>query len=104
MPQIGNRKIAKTNFTQRVGTVSGSDVEMKLLDLARATLRTTFPRRSDLRAPRLFFDFCFRAAKVVRRLRRLSQAKARKNRIGKVQQPTFRETPISKVPKMEAQL
>jgi hypothetical protein len=66
--QIGNRKIAKTNFTQRVGTTSGSDAGTKLLDLARATLRTTFRPRWDLRFPRLFFDLRFSAAKVDRRL------------------------------------
>jgi hypothetical protein len=37
---------------------------MKLLDLARATLRTTFPPRLELRVPRFFFDLRFVAAKV----------------------------------------
>jgi len=56
----------KTNFTQRVGTVSGSGAAIRLLDLARATLRTTFPPRFELRAPRFFFfDLRFVAAKVV---------------------------------------
>jgi hypothetical protein len=63
-PQIGSRKIPKTNFTHRVGTVSGSDAAMKLLDLAPATLRTTFRSRFELRVPRLFFDLRFVAAKV----------------------------------------
>ena len=62
--QIGSRKIAKIDFTQRVGTVSSSDAGTKLLDLARATLRTIFRPRSDLRALRLFFDLCFRVPKV----------------------------------------
>jgi hypothetical protein len=42
-----------------VGTVSGSDVAMKLLDLARATLRTILRPRFELRAPRFFFDLRF---------------------------------------------
>src|SRR6266403_288435 len=75
--QIGNRKIANTNLTQRVGTTSGSDAATKLLDLARATLRTIFRPRSDFRLPRLFFDLCFRAPKVVRRLGGTTQKKAR---------------------------
>ena len=54
-PHIGSRKIAKTNFTHFVGTVSGSDSAMKLLDVVRATLRTTFPPRFELRVPRFFF-------------------------------------------------
>src|SRR6266571_5161378 len=62
--QIGSRKIPKTNFTQRVGTVSSSDAGTKALDLARATLRTTFPPRFDVRASRWFFDLRFVAAKV----------------------------------------
>src|SRR5204863_8663997 len=62
--QSGSRKIANTNFTQRVGTVSSSDAETELPDLAPATLRTTFPPRFDLRVPRLFFDLRFVAAKV----------------------------------------
>jgi hypothetical protein len=45
--QIGNRKIAKTNFTQRVGTVSGSDTGT--IVRARATLRTTLRLRLELR-------------------------------------------------------
>src|SRR6266496_5605858 len=59
--QIGNRKIAKTNFTQRVGTVSGSDTGTNVR--ARATLRTTFRPRLELRFPRLFVDLLFLAAK-----------------------------------------
>jgi hypothetical protein len=47
-----------------VGTVSGSDAAMKLLDLARATLRTIFRPRFELRVPRLFFNLCFDAAKL----------------------------------------
>jgi hypothetical protein len=38
-----------------VGTVSGSDAAMKLLDVVRATLRTTFRPRFELRGPRFFF-------------------------------------------------
>src|SRR5437899_135939 len=78
--QIGRRKIAKTNFTQRVGTSSGSDAATKLLDLAYATLRTSFRPRSDLLLPRLFFDLRFVAAKVACRLRSGIQIKARLNR------------------------
>jgi len=63
-PQIGSRKIAKINFTHFVGTVNGSDAAMKLLDVVRATLRTTFPPRFELRVPRFFFDLRFVAAKV----------------------------------------
>ena len=36
---------------------------MKLLDVVRATLRTTFPPRFELRVPRFFFDLRFVAAK-----------------------------------------
>src|SRR5206468_8839253 len=54
-PHIGNRKIAKMNFTHFVGTVSGSDAAMKFLDEARATLRTTFRPRFELRVPLFFF-------------------------------------------------
>src|ERR1044071_10419257 len=60
--QIGNRKIAKTNFTQRVGTVSGSDTGTNVR--ARATLRTTLRLRWELRFPRLVVDLLFFAAKV----------------------------------------
>jgi hypothetical protein len=42
-----------------VGTVSGSDAAMKLLDLAPATLRTTLRPRFELRVPRFFFDLRF---------------------------------------------
>jgi hypothetical protein len=56
--------MANTNFTQRVGTVSGWGAAMKFLDLALATLRTTFRPRSDLRPLRLFFDLRFVAAKL----------------------------------------
>jgi S-adenosylmethionine:diacylglycerol 3-amino-3-carboxypropyl transferase len=66
--QIGNRKIAQTNFTQRVGTVSGSGAEMNRV--ARATLRTIFRSRCGFRLPRRFVDLRFVAAKVIRRLRR----------------------------------
>jgi hypothetical protein len=62
--QIGSKKMAKTNFTQRVGTVRASDDAIKLLDLARATLRITFRARLELRAVRFFFDLRFVAAKV----------------------------------------
>jgi hypothetical protein len=48
-----------------VGTVSGSDSAINLLDVVRATLRTTFPPRFELRVPRFFFDLRFVAAKVV---------------------------------------
>jgi hypothetical protein len=44
--------------------VSGSDAATKLLDVVRATLRTTFPPRFELRVPRFFFDLRFVAAKV----------------------------------------
>jgi hypothetical protein len=56
--------MAKTNFTQRVGTVRASDDALKLLELARATLRTTFRSRLELRVGRFFFDLRFVAAKV----------------------------------------
>jgi len=56
--------MANTNFTQRVGTVSGCVAAMKFLDLALATLRTTFRSRWDLRPPRLFVDLRFVAAKL----------------------------------------
>jgi hypothetical protein len=51
--------MAKTNFTQRVGTTSGADAGMKSRDRARATLRTTFRSRFELRVPRSFFDLRF---------------------------------------------
>jgi hypothetical protein len=38
-----------------VGTVIGSDSAMKRLDGVRATLRTTFPPRFELRVPQFFF-------------------------------------------------
>src|SRR4030095_10865685 len=60
--QIDNRKTAKTNFAQRVGTVSGSDTGTNVR--ARATLRTTLRPRLELRFPRLFADLLFLAAKV----------------------------------------
>jgi hypothetical protein len=47
------------NFTHFVGTVSGSDAGTKFLDVARATLRTIFRSRLELRVPRFFFDFRF---------------------------------------------
>ena len=47
------------NFTHFVGTVSGSDAAMKLLDVVRATLRITFRSRFELRVPRFFFDLRF---------------------------------------------
>jgi hypothetical protein len=62
-----------------VGTVSGWVATMKFLDLARATLRTTFRPRSDLRPPRLFFNLRFLALKLVGRLRNLTRIKARPN-------------------------
>jgi hypothetical protein len=71
--QMGSRKIAQINFTQRVGTVSGSDVARTLLDVERATLRTIFPARLDLRAPRCFVDLRFVDLKLVRRLRASSR-------------------------------
>jgi hypothetical protein len=37
---------------------------MKRFDVVRATLRTTFLPRFELRAPRFFFDLRFVAAKV----------------------------------------
>ena len=54
-PHIGSRKIAKINFTHFVGTVSGSDSAIKRLDGVRATLRTIFPPRFELRVLRSFF-------------------------------------------------
>src|SRR5260370_36650547 len=69
--QIGSRKIANTNFTQRVGTVRGSGPAMKPVGLARATLRTTFLPRLDLRVMRSLLDFRFFALRLVRRLRGL---------------------------------
>jgi hypothetical protein len=63
-----------------VGTSNGSDAATNLLDVAGATLRTTFLTRSDLRVPRLFFDLRFVAAKVARKLRRIARRKARRNR------------------------
>jgi hypothetical protein len=45
----------KTNFTHRVGTVSGSDPALTLLDVVRATLRTTFRPRFELHVSRFFF-------------------------------------------------
>ena len=65
--QAGNKKIAKTNFTQRVGTINESGAGTILV--ARATFRTVFTRRLGLRFPRLVVDLCFVAAKVIRRLR-----------------------------------
>ena len=56
--------MAKMNFTHFVGTVSGSDAAMKLLDVVRATLWITFRPRFELRVPRFFFDLRFVAAKV----------------------------------------
>ena len=47
------------NFTHFVGTVSGSDAAMKLLDVVRATLWITFRPRFELRVPRFFFDLRF---------------------------------------------
>ena len=38
-----------------MGTVRGSDAAIKLLDVVRATLRTTFRSRFELRVPRFFF-------------------------------------------------
>jgi len=58
-PQIGSRKIAKINFTHFVGTVSGWGSAIKLLDVVRATLRTIFRSRLELRVPRFFFDLRF---------------------------------------------
>ena len=42
-----------------MGTVSGSDAAIKLLDGVRATLRITFRPRFELRVPRFFFDLPF---------------------------------------------
>jgi hypothetical protein len=72
--------MAKINFTQRVGTVSGPDAAMEPLDLARAMLRTTFPPRLERRAPRFFFELRVVALTIVCRLRRFTQTKARRNR------------------------
>src|SRR5436309_2009471 len=78
-------------------TSNGSHAATNLLDVARATLRTTFLARLDLRAPRLFFDLRFVAAKVASKLRRIARRKARRNRWDqqrtKFQAPTSREIP-----------
>ena len=66
--QAGSKKIATTNFTQRVGTVTGSDAGTNRV--VRATLRTIFRPWSGLRFARLVVDLRFVAAKVVPRLRR----------------------------------
>ena len=47
----------KTNFTQRVGTTSGSDAGANRV--ARATFRIILRSRSALRRPRLFVDLRF---------------------------------------------
>ena len=39
--------------------MSGSDAAVKLLGVARATLRTIFPPRFELRVPPFFFDLRF---------------------------------------------
>src|SRR5206468_10316792 len=75
----GKKEIAKTSFTQRVGTVSGCGAT-KFFELAPATLRTTFRPRLELRPPRLLVDLRFVAAKVARRLGGVTQTKARLNR------------------------
>jgi hypothetical protein len=49
----------KTNFTHFVGTVSGSDSAIKLLGVVRATLRTTFRPRFELRVLPFFLDLRF---------------------------------------------
>src|SRR3984893_5227661 len=75
--QVGNKKIAKTTFTQRVGTMSGSGAGTILV--ARATFRTVFTRRIGLRLPRLVVNLCFVATKVIRRLhgwKRISERQA----------------------------
>jgi len=54
-------KKGNTILTQRVGTTSWSEGET--IVRVRATLRTIFRRRSDLRPLRLFVDFRFVAAK-----------------------------------------
>ncbi|PYI97574.1 MAG: hypothetical protein DME98_07780 [Verrucomicrobia bacterium] len=50
-----------------------SGAAAKLLGLARATLRTTFLPRSDLRRPRSFLDLRFLVLRTVRRLRELQR-------------------------------
>src|SRR2546430_17358758 len=55
--QIGSRKIAKINFTQRVGTVSGTGIGIVVR--VRATLRISFRRRLGLRPLRSFFGLRF---------------------------------------------
>jgi hypothetical protein len=67
--QTGSKKIATINFTHRVGTTSGSDAGTPKAFRARATLRTTFRSRLELRLPRVFIDLRFVAAKGIRRLR-----------------------------------
>jgi hypothetical protein len=63
-PQTGTRKIANTNFTHLVGTVSGPDSATGCLNVARATLRTILLPRLELRLSRFFFDLRFVAAKL----------------------------------------
>jgi hypothetical protein len=65
--QAGNKKIAKTNLTQRVGTINESGVRTVLV--ACPTFRTVFTRRIGLRLPRLVVDLSLVAGKVIRRLR-----------------------------------
>src|SRR5438094_5142845 len=60
--QTGSKKIAKMNFTHRVGTTSGSGAATNCV--VRATFRTIFRSRRVLRFPRLFVDLRFVAAKV----------------------------------------
>ena len=77
--QIGSRKIANTNFTQRVGTVRGSGPAMKPLGLARATLRTTFLPRLDLRVMRSLLDFRFFALRLVPQITRIATNLEKRN-------------------------
>src|SRR5438132_2253119 len=68
--QTGSKKIATTNFTHRVGTTSESGTGTTLVvDTKRGAI---FTRPRDLR-PRYVFDLRFVAAKVIGRLRRLTQ-------------------------------
>jgi hypothetical protein len=75
--QSGRRKIAMTNFTQRVGIIHGSAPKCR-----RATggaYDAILTRRGRLR-PWCNVDLRFFAAKVIRRLRRLARIKRRNQR------------------------
>jgi len=100
--QIGSRKIAKTNFTHRVGTVSGSGAATKLLDLARATLRTTLLPRLELRVPRLFIGLRFvlaKVAQITQAYRKKSKTEPRITRMASAIVGQALRLPASAIPK-----